>query len=47
MTGGGRHDVKMEGFRIRGTKKRESGLMVLVILLMPVTLFLIESSVEY
>ena len=47
MTGGGRHDVKMEGFRIRGTKKRESGVMGIGFLLMPGTLFLIDSSVEY
>ena len=44
---GGRHDVKMEGFRIRGTKKRESGVMGIGFLLMPGTLFLIDSSVEY
>ena len=47
MTGGREHTVKMEGLGLEEPTKREFGVMGIGFLLMPGTLFLIESSVEY
>ena len=46
MTGGWRHDAKMESLGLEKQIKRESGIRG-VFLLMPGTLFFIDSSVEY
>ena len=46
MTGGGRHDVKMESLGLEKPTKRESKIMSIGFLLMLGTLFFMDSSVE-
>ena len=47
MTGGGSLDVKMEGFGIRGTNQKGVWGYGYGFLLIPGTLFFLDSSVEY